>query len=119
MLIKIYTFPFSSVDTDSASSEQLHIIDNVQDVVIHQGNYAPPEDLGLPVMHNIPWGPQPSFPIDAYESTGSTPSVRIIDYSKNGERRRALVKLLAYVCNDQGKTIERVEVYSGAKLSKS
>lgn len=48
-------------------------------------------------------------------SDGNT--VRIIDYTKNGQRHRALVELKAYVCNDQGKTIERVELYSGANLS--
>ncbi len=55
--------------------------------------------------------------IDIYDAN-TNDSVRILDYTRNGERRRALIRTLAYVCNDQGKTVEKVELYSGAKLSK-
>ena len=115
MLIKIYSIPKSTVD----NSERLHIIDNAQDVVVHQGNWEPPSDLFIPIDGDQTiWGPYPvEVREDLYDCRpGET--VRLIDYTKEGIRHRALINRLAYVCNDSGKTIERVELYSGAYLSK-
>lgn len=126
MLIKIYTFPIPESyaasaqlqNSDRSENEQLHIIEDVSDVIVHQGNWMPPTWLHSPVRGGL-WGPIPQeIEIESFECSSDN-SVRVIDYTtQNGERKRALVKLLAYVCNDNGRTIERVEPYSGAKLSK-
>lgn len=119
MLIKIYTLiqpPTPSLSIQEPH-EELHIIESAQDVIIHQGNWT--ANLWTPTPHPNPWGPSPTdLPVETY---GAEPgdSVRIIDYTTNNQRKRALIKLLAYVCNDSGKTIERVEMYSGARMSKT
>lgn len=114
MLIKIYT----EISNCTPSSEQLHIIENVKDVVIHQGNWDTPSWLNSPVASpHVPWGPEPRHLLIEPFHADSKDTVRVIDYTADGERKRALVKSLAYVCNDNGKTIERVIANSGAKLS--
>lgn len=42
-----------------------------------------------------------SSPLPTYQA-------RLIDYEKNGQRKRLAVLGLAYVCNDEGKTIAKV-----------
>ncbi len=125
MLIKIYQIDvFTIGDSDIKSfNESLHIIDDAEDVVVHQGNYALPIGTHEPALNFRGWGPTPQYwedeDIHLYGHPAHTNggTLRIVDYTKNGIRKRALISKLAYICNNQGKTIEKVEMYSGAKLS--
>lgn len=123
MLLKIYTTPKNCTQSDTPISvieymryetEQLHLIENAEDVVVHQGNW----NWEPFTEHPAGWGPLPReiSNVDNFEAI-SGECVRVIDYTKDGARKRALIKKLCYVCNDQGKTIEKVEMYSGARLS--
>lgn len=98
MLIKIYAKHEIMECVPPSFEEKLHILDNVTDVTVHKGNFV-----------------QPFNPVDRHTENYGAHSgqlVRIIDYTKNGENRRALIKDFAYVCNDQGRTIEKVEISS-------
>jgi hypothetical protein len=93
MLIKLY---------DSMPSNDLHIIEGVSGVTVHSGtflkrNNGPCEVIGMEYDY------QPS----ASEET----EVRYISFNNmDGILTRLRVYNLAYVCNDQGKTIETVRV---------
>lgn len=141
MLLKIYTdtgITFEACTAAEAaklSAEQLHLVSDVEDVVVHQGNWdwvpftEDPNQTTLPSGISTPrnripnpaWGPYPIFNDRDIEQFNAAPgdTVRVIDYTKDGKRKRALIKNLCYVCNDFGKTIEKVSQYSGAKLSLS
>lgn len=120
MLLKIYTTTISEIGKSSHGTEHLHIIDNVEDIVVHQGNWGFPPRKDQELLHidaNLIWGPTVLLDrVDTYDA-GWNDTVRLIDYTKNGKRIRAAIKELCYICNDQGKTIEKVEMYSGARLS--
>lgn len=123
MHIKIYATPLDANAKHSA--EKLFLIDNAENVIVYQGNYQVPSDFNHPFPTDYvaslinDWQPSPDCPkeLQAFES-GAGYIVRFIDYTRNGICYRAMVNTLAYICNDNGKTIEKVEAYSGAKLSK-
>lgn len=127
MLLKIYeTYEHfvGQAEEFKDRSERMHIIDDAEDVVVHQGNYClPTPKPNSPVIDFSGWGPAPQWFSDDYIKLYGHPeltngaTVRVIDYTKNNQRFRALISSLCYVCNNQGKTIERIELYSVAKLS--
>lgn len=113
MLLKIYTRTRNGSDlavgTESSyEPEMLHLIEDAKDVVIHSGNWGlPPDYESSPAI--LPFGPNP--PYDRAELFGakSNDCLKLVDYTISGERIRATINNLCYVCNDTGKTIERVK----------
>lgn len=129
MLLKIYeTYPIYQTQNPTVQSgynESVAIIDDANDVIVHQGNWDLPSGIDGALPSFLGWGPQPAFleekDITTYlnlRQDGTDPrAVRVIDYTRNGRRQRACIEQLCYVCNDGGKTIEKVESYSGCRLS--
>lgn len=104
MLIKNYVF-----DQDCApAGGKVNIIEKVTDVTVHMNPYAGAENgprLEGPAMPTT-WIEQsaPSNPNDYFY---------FVDYTdKNGVRSRLKVTAYAYICNDEGKTVEKVGVNS-------
>lgn len=100
MLIKLYT---SGLATD------LHIIEGVSSPVVHHGQFN--------YSNN---GPRLEYPnILCEENTPQDDAqVKYISYSKDGRWQRLAVLNYAYICNDEGRTVEKVAVekmpeYSG------
>lgn len=99
MLIKNYTLGLAG---------EIHITENVTDVVVHTNQYlgknsgpTPGDTAGGPRVPNS-WIYQDDVKDDQ--------PVRFIDYTKDGIRNRLYVTNFAYICSDDGKTIERVKV---------
>lgn len=95
MLIKVY---------DPSSS--IHIIEDVTNVVVHMNSYKSP--------HNGPRFEGPDMPTTwrmIPKNTGSSEDTyRFVDYTdQDGVRTRLQIDAFAYICNDSGKTIEKVE----------
>lgn len=97
--------------------DDLQIIENVNDIQISKGEYQIPDKVESFSDFNI--GPQRdliiAIPFEYFRTPklgSSHINVRIVDYKKSGEDfyRRLLVGNIAYICNDQGKTIEKVSV---------
>lgn len=106
MILKVF-------GTDNA----IHLIENCEDVSVHMGSYSFNPQMPLP----IGWGPytdkdrQPCFPYIYHEnldpSRDQSPKdllVKVIDYKKGGDWFRVIIDAFAYVCSDDGKTIEKV-----------
>ena len=107
MLIKVYT-----------CRGTIHIIENAKDVTIHDGAFDYNDRSNIDG-----WGPlheelthQVMFDLDPREQvTKKSPMApettlcKLIDFTGDaGERSRLVVFHLAYICNDTGKTIEKV-----------
>lgn len=127
-LLKVYTSPHAlTPGAELSPQERLHIVEKATDVVVHQGNWdmpdsgsiqAAPSGSAVTAGYKV-WGPVPYIENIEYFEAGLGDCVRIIDYTNAfGVRTRALIKGLCYVCTDEGKTVERVEMYSGARLSR-
>lgn len=94
MLIKAY-----------AGSGSVHIINDVKNVVVHMHQFVTPENgprLEGPDMPTT-WRDLPRLgerPDDKY---------RFIDYTdEDGVRTRLRIEAYAYICNNEGRTIEKV-----------
>lgn len=103
MLLKIY-----ARQSDIIGSA-IHIIEDVKDVIVYEGTFILPDQNQAPAL---PLGPSFDEPTHQKVYAISGNEVRIIDYTKDNTRLRAVVPF-AYVCNENGKTIERVETNSG------
>jgi len=116
MIIKVY---------EDTIHQDIHIIDNVEDVVVHQyirGIDTTGDIEGDLTVKYIESSIHSSSNCDSREvsshpskfnlKTGSIRGehCRHIDYTRNGVRTRLIVRNYAYICNDQGKTIEKVSV---------
>lgn len=115
MLLKIYT-----------DKNSLVIIENIEDIEVHNGTYVANSVEEITDLNRKPHlGPQTSRPIAVinYYDSGEAPQldnfapgtipVKFIDFScagTNGLWRRLAIGFygVCYICNDQGKTIERV-----------
>lgn len=98
MLIKVYTHAFPTV---------LHILENVTDVRIDKNIY-PLGQMGSIESPSI--GAVYTFDdvVDPPEQSQRPIGNCFIDFTRNGIRARLLVSNYAYVCNDDGRTIEKV-----------
>lgn len=114
MLIKYYGFAFPN---------NLNIIDSVTDILVHAGlETATPEALpcGPHVDHA---GIKNTYLYDTDKELFGDPrsggthepvqpkflAAKFIDFTRNGLRCRLSVYGYAYVCNDEGRTIEKVD----------
>lgn len=96
--------------------DDLNIIENVQDVRVSSGRFEYPNNAES--LSNFSIGPDAgdlviSVPFEYFctpQHGQSHLNVRVLDYKKIGEEfyRRLLVGNVAYICNDQGKTLEKV-----------
>ena len=103
MIIKVYEV-----------SNKIAIYEDVTDVRIHCGTFVQP--INIPVSG---WGPDDGY-IREYVGEGipkdwlpqkDEMDCKIIDFtSKDGYAKRLTLFSHAYVCNDSGKTIEKVSV---------
>jgi len=93
MLIKVYTI----------WTEDLFILENVSDVKIHANckNY-PPETGSLS-------DPSTQIVYDQCADGEKYPPAKVIDFTQDNLRKRLYVFNKAYVCNDRGQTIEKVD----------
>lgn len=125
MLLKIFT-----------SQNTIKIIEGIQDVEIYGGcfpvnTWQEMYDLDIPpirgtyeppTIENFDWKPhratepmQPGTdyiqPIMDKESPAKAYPVnlKIVDYQKNGEWKRVAIHQYAYLCNDDGKTISKID----------
>lgn len=102
MLIKYYTHAFPTI---------MYIIEDVTDIRIDK-NIHPLGQIGDIKSES------PSSVVtfgEEFEGKPVLPSGQpigncFIDYTRHGIRNRLLVSNYAYVCNDEGKTIEKVSV---------
>jgi len=121
MLLKIYT-----------DKNSLVVIENIQDIEIHNSTYLATSrqqivDCGLSIGDYEtgkwePFGPAIwiGFNQADYYGTATPPNtavncpntipVKYIDYKKNDELKRLAIDFggVTYLCNDHGKTIERI-----------
>lgn len=100
MIIKNYVY-----DRKSISGGRVEIYENARDVVVHLGAFTGESYVG-PEVGNGPLSPTTHlYPSEAHEGD----FYHFIDFTDNdGVRCRLRVTAYAYVCNDQGKTIEKV-----------
>lgn len=102
MIIKYYTHAFPTV---------MHILEDVTDIRIDKNIYP----LGAIGSVQSP-APSSIYTFgDEHEGkpvlpNGSPSGNCFIDFTRNGIHSRLLVSNYAYVCNDDGKTIEKVSV---------
>lgn len=90
MLIKYYT----------AGIPNLHIIENVSNVVANAGFYDHRKDSACDFSKSI---------LDKISDDENWPRETLtIDYVKEGTKFRLFVFGVAYICNNEGKTIEKV-----------
>ena len=109
-LLKIYTYD----STPARDVEKIILVEDAEDVVVHQTKYECPPISGSsdgPSSIDTTWGPEPFIRLEHIRFWGSYACpVKVIDYTKNGERYRGLVRSLAYICNRDGKTIQTVTI---------
>lgn len=88
----------------------INIYEDVTDVLIHQNLFNGTElgpELGGDMQPRYHISPVvPDYGYGKADDTIST--VRFIDFTRNGIRTRLRVDGTAYVCNDSGRTIEKV-----------
>ena len=96
MIIKNYHQPKGP--TKPASD--LQIIEDVTDVLVYAGCFNPSSigDIGEAGVTTV-YGS---------ENQPANSLTRHIDFTRNGIRARLIVTDHAYICNDQGKTVEKV-----------
>lgn len=101
MIIKLY-----------APDEKLFIIENARGVVVHGGLFV---FNSVDELSDLAFGPDPKTSLEIFYTiqepqTSDGRYCKFIDYH-NGEgvRKRILVEHLAFVCSDEGKTIEKVD----------
>ena len=87
MLIKIYTL-----------NNNIHIIENVQDVTVYDKSPSDIDDAELYIFDDI-------SVFDEGDNKKLSP--KFIEYAKDGVCR-ALIYNKAYICNNDGKTLEKV-----------
>jgi len=92
MLIKLYT---------SGLAKDLHIIENVSSPVVHEGQYF--------YSNNGPRLEYPNILCEENEPPEDA-QVKYISYSKDGRWQRLAVLNYAYICNDEGRTVEKVAI---------
>lgn len=87
-----------------AANGDIHIIENVQDVSVKAGmqDFFPYKSLD-----ELDYYQRMFFEHGDYEGQESKYSVREINYAKDGPCRLYICNL-AYICTDEGKTIEKV-----------
>lgn len=107
MIIKNYVY-----DTTSPSGGVLHIIENVSKVKVYLSSYQGlnangPRFEGTDMPVSWIEHASPSSPDDVFYFIDFTDS--------DGVRHRLKVTSYAYICNDQGKTIDRVGVKTAYK----
>lgn len=114
MLLKIYT-----------CQNTIKVIDKIDDVEIHQGEYK--IDNFEQLYDAEAYGPglirgTSRFPetIESYDWDTTDPKmtpacetticnlVKYVDYLRNGEWRRVAIQQYAYLCNDEGKTVAKI-----------
>ena len=108
MIIKNYSYPKAGIISNTpgpALGATLHILENVSDVVVHlssfQGN-----------LTNGPYFEGPAMPvvfIEHAEPSSPSDAFYFVDFTDTkGVRSRLKVTAYAYLCNDQGKTVEKI-----------
>lgn len=112
MIIKVY-----------CSDNTCKIITDIQDINIHLPRYAFSNAKECSELYSPDFGPTTSYilengrdSIHYYENLAQTAcfigdiGCKIIDYrTKDHGWQRLIVDCWAYVCNDEGKTLEKVE----------
>ncbi len=105
MIIKNYhTTPMQA----QSPALDLQIIENVTDVLVYARCYNADDigDLTASGVTTVYGGPEIS---DAKCTQPSVPKLaRHIDFTRNGVRSRLIVQHHAYICNDEGRTVEKV-----------
>lgn len=92
MIIKAYTNNFP---------EEIYLIEGASDVVVHQNLFSGPQcGPDRPIITTFRY-------IDN-ASPDEPDTFKIIDYTQNSIGTRLVIRNRAYVCNDEGKTIEKV-----------
>ena len=97
MLIKVYS---------GSPAGKLNLIENCSDVVVDMNSYTPAQNGDQARGGAL----DPVFWLDFYDSESvDTQNNKFIDFTdKNGVRTRLRVTAFAYICNNEGKTIEKV-----------
>ena len=115
MLLKIYT-----------SQNTIKVIDRIQNVEIHEGEWRP--DNYSQLYDAVNFGPgvlranavTPAVESFDWEPWGKneTPSpaqdvlignlVKFVDYERDNEWGRVAIQQYAYLCNDEGRTIQKI-----------
>lgn len=98
MLIKVYTHAFPTV---------LHILENVTDIRIDH-NIRQLGSIGDDVDGRSVYTFGDEFTREYTKGEPKPAGNCTIDFLRDGVRSRLLVANFAYVCNDEGKTIEKV-----------
>lgn len=98
MIIKAYTNQFPG---------QCVLIDGAQDVIIHRNLFSD-RDVGPDYGINITCMRYIDDPEKDTEIKAPTDHFMFIDYVQKGIGTRLVIRNYAYVCNDDGKTIEKV-----------
>lgn len=105
MLIKLYTCDFPG---------RIFIYDNVKDVIIHTNLYSGADaGPGASVVatcnpHDPTTWIEDGAPI-AQAATVEGYNFKYVDFTRDGVRCRLKVGNYAYLCNDEGKTIEKIK----------
>lgn len=100
MLIKLY-----------CADSTLRIIENVKTPLVHLRKYS---FSNLKELEAMDFGPEPyiipAYVYDLASVVEQPVNCRIIDYADADDVwHRLIVDCWAYICNDQGKTIEKVD----------
>lgn len=115
MIIKNYNAPVMHDTTHAPDALDVQIIDGCTDVYVHSKLFD--EDARGPndfMIEKFMYG-QNSFTAEQMACIGSTsngprPQIRFIDFTRNGLRNRLGIYRHAYICNDEGRTVEKVSV---------
>lgn len=105
MLIKYYGYLPNNNDGHAPTAPDLTIIENCEGVVVHGGVYskdATGPDINSVQVHLF-------YDNDDYIMQDLPPK-KLITFFKNGCTHRLQVYGTAYVCNDNGETIEKVSL---------
>lgn len=101
MIIKNYHNPKGTILKPGAD---LSIIEDVTDVLVHAGCFNP-ENIGSASTVSNSNDPTTFYGTDNEPINGLT---RHIDFTRRGVKCRLVVTAYAYICNDEGKTVEKV-----------
>lgn len=103
MLIKYYSYLPNNNDGHGPVQSDLTIIERCENLVVHGGIYSP-DDFG-PQSHD----PLVYMFLDVHDYIlQDSPKKKFITFYKEGQLTRLAVFGTAYVCNNDGETIEKV-----------
>lgn len=105
MLIKYYGYDYANPEIPAPTAPDLFIIENIENVVVHGGVFGTDDhgpDINTVQIHRF-------YDRDS-EIQAARPSKKLITFTKDGSVNRLQVYGTAYVCNNDGETIEKVSL---------